>query len=354
MENKINIVELLKDCPKGMELDCTMYDNCTFGCIVDSNCYPIQIQTPEGNMRLSEYGCMSLSTHSKCTIFPKGKTTWEGFVPPCKFKDGDIVVTKTSHNFIFYSIFQGIENREVLTYVDYYLDGNRLINVSPTLCYTYEIVEQRFATEEEKQKLFDAIKAKGYKWNTESKTLEKLIESNEDVDDKIVMSDIYFDNEYYADEVELHLDNYEIEIRDGKTYAIFKNQKTETLNPKFKVGDRIKEKQSNIIGEIIDVQKNKYNVRIDDKGLYLYFREQDNWELVPNKFDITTLVPLESKVLVRNVGAWLPAFWGYYAKEYTYPFVVDGGNTFAQCIPYEGNEHLLGTTNDCDNFYKNW
>lgn len=24
------------------------------------------------------------------------------------------------------------------------------------------------------------------------------------------------------------------------------------------------------------------------------------------------------------------------------------------CIPYEGNEHLLGTKEDCDEFYKNW
>lgn len=25
-----------------------------------------------------------------------------------------------------------------------------------------------------------------------------------------------------------------------------------------------------------------------------------------------------------------------------------------QCIPYKGNEHLLGTTNDCNDFYKTW
>lgn len=25
-----------------------------------------------------------------------------------------------------------------------------------------------------------------------------------------------------------------------------------------------------------------------------------------------------------------------------------------QCIPYEHNEHLRGTTNDCDDFYKTW
>ena len=27
MKDKINIAELLKDCPKGMELDCTMFCN---------------------------------------------------------------------------------------------------------------------------------------------------------------------------------------------------------------------------------------------------------------------------------------------------------------------------------------
>ena len=30
--------------------------------------------------------------------------------------------------------------------------------------------------EEEKQRLFDAIKERGYKWNAETKTLEKLVE----------------------------------------------------------------------------------------------------------------------------------------------------------------------------------
>ena len=25
-----------------------------------------------------------------------------------------------------------------------------------------------------------------------------------------------------------------------------------------------------------------------------------------------------------------------------------------QCIPYEGNQHLLGKTDDCDEYYKTW
>ena len=34
MENKINIAELLKDCLKGMELDCTCADNVVFDKII--------------------------------------------------------------------------------------------------------------------------------------------------------------------------------------------------------------------------------------------------------------------------------------------------------------------------------
>lgn len=38
MENKINLVELLKDCPQGMELDCTIYDGVTLKS-VECRCY---------------------------------------------------------------------------------------------------------------------------------------------------------------------------------------------------------------------------------------------------------------------------------------------------------------------------
>lgn len=36
------------------------------------------------------------------------------------------------------------------------------------------------------------------------------------------------------------------------------------------------------------------------------------------------------------------------------PFGVSGGKYFQQCIPYKGNEHLLGKTDDCSEFYKIW
>lgn len=55
-------------------------------------------------------------------------------------------------------------------------------------------------------------------------------------------------------------------------------------------------------------------------------------------------VPFETRVLVRdtNDAAWRPAIYGYTAKKDLFSFCVVGGIVWAQCIPYEGNEHLLG------------
>ena len=41
---KINVAELLKDCPKGMELDCTLWDNVVFDHIDMKSDYPIHIK----------------------------------------------------------------------------------------------------------------------------------------------------------------------------------------------------------------------------------------------------------------------------------------------------------------------
>ena len=296
MENKINIAELLKDCPKGMELDCTMYENCTFEGIDDIGYTEILVKTPSGQIRLTKEGCFTHNDkYAKCIIFPKGKTTWEGFVPPCKFKDGDIV-TCTNDACTYTAIFKEMIDKGAFCRYGVLVDNKFRCRVNDWSGFNETC---RLATEEEKQKLFDAIKANGYKWNAETKTLEKLVE------------------------------------------------------PKFKVGDVIQD---------IDTYKVKITeVNIEDecygyesmiaKGIgSISFSEQDNWELVPSKFDINTLKSFESKVLVRDYDdrMWNPAFWGKYLEDSKYSYLTSGG-CYKQCIPYEGNEHLLDKTDD---FYK--
>jgi hypothetical protein len=99
-----------------------------------------------------------------------------------------------------------------------------------------------------------------------------------------------------------------------------------------------------------------YYSNTENSAGVLSISSQDEYELVPNKFDISTLVPFESRVLVRkeNNRTWRPAVYGCYIKNHYDSFYVLGGNSWRQCIPYEGNEHLSGTTNDCAEYFKTW
>lgn len=127
----------------------------------------------------------------------------------------------------------------------------------------------------------------------------------------------------------------------------------------FKVGDRIRNKKSKKQHTVTKMHQDCYEV--DDRYI-VTFENQNNYELVPdkpNKFDITTLVPFESKVLVRHDrdNKWCGSFFSHIDEDFhshCYKFVTTAGKSYPMCIPYEGNQHLLGNTNDCDEYYKTW
>ena len=300
VEQKINIAELLKDCPSGMELDCAIYENVTLIKVQEGYDYPIIIETPNGQMLFSKYGCFSKNELAKCVIFPKGKTTWEGFVPPCKFKDGDVIYVKSKRECSeLIGIYKSENSITINDYCSASIDGKSfyLENIFG-LIYKTNIDTIRFATEEEKQKLFDAINENGYRWNKETKTLDKL--------------------------------------------------------PKFKVGDKIVKKNGiSVPVEITSVGDEFYfsnTYKYNSVGVLL-IKDQDDWELVVDKFDITTLKPFD-KVLMRSSNAreWVATFYSHYSNNKFYGC----GMCCDQCIPYEENQQLLGTTDDCDEYYKTW
>ena len=77
------------------------------------------------------------------------------------------------------------------------------------------------------------------------------------------------------------------------------------------------------------------------------------WDkLKVEKFDVNTLQPFD-KVLVRNYNnrIWEPDFFGYIKGDWVWSLQT----AYNQCIPYnEETKHLLGTTNDCPDYYKWW
>lgn len=302
MEKKINIAELLKCCPQGMELYCTMFDGLELDHIDVKSRYPVVCRAKLRNggyniYAFNQYGHWNDYFNAKCVIFPKGKTTWEGFQRP--FKDGDILATDLG------SIFILKEPNENDFCYGCYIALNDVLRIVKSYTRFCAKDNCRLASEEEKQKLFNAIKDNGYKWNEETKTLEKLFE------------------------------------------------------PKFKVGDIVQDKYN--------YKVRIFDVSIEDK-CYGYeslavngiggisFDRQDDWELVPNKFDITTLKPFESRALARNTedDLWRPIIFGCCLKDKFAPYYALGDTYWRYCIPYENNEHLLGKTDDCEDYYKTW
>ena len=174
---KINIAELLKDCPKGMELDCTIFEGLEFDGIVDNECLPIRcrVKHPDGGYNIynfTKYGCWLDMSFAKCVIFPKGKTTWEGFQRP--FVDGDVVYAKVD-DLSYAIIYHKQIDESVYCHACLCWDTDTFCCDKDCFFTDDPIDEWHLATEEEKAKLFQVIKDKGYQWNPETKTLEQLI-----------------------------------------------------------------------------------------------------------------------------------------------------------------------------------
>ena len=260
MKNKINIAELLKDCPKGMELDCTMYDNVTFERfdVEQNRCY--FKAGPADTFWTTCYGKINGSPFGKCVIFPKGKTTWEGFQRP--FVEGDIVTWQDRGSLVACIYKERKNTTSFYHHIALYNGGIGIILDGEIVLTDDELC---FATEEEKAKLFDAIKANGYKWNANTKTLEKLPELN------FKVGDIIQDNGY---EVEI------IEVNEENEYYKYKS--------------------------------------ISNKGIgSIAFSKQDDWKLVPTKFDINTLKPFDNCRYSLDGGrTWKFAQYWYIQDKY--------------------------------------
>ena len=83
-----------------------------------------------------------------------------------EFKDGDILLSKARGEIV---IFKSYENESNYNFCAYYDSSNFSKSgwVSSYFCH---------ATEEEKQKFFDELTAKGLWWNAETKQMEKIKE----------------------------------------------------------------------------------------------------------------------------------------------------------------------------------
>ena len=236
----INIAEILKDCPKGFKLYSPICGECRLIKIYDGLGFDV-INDTDDVFNFSYDGRYNLN--GECCIFPsKENRDWSKFQNP--FKDGDIIARDEFIVIFSHSKQSEVKVKEQIVHYHCYLGGSTCFNSTKGGGVGY-ISDFRFATDEEKEKLFDAIKKNGYKWNADTKTLEKLIV------------------------------------------------------PKFKVGDIVETKRNKLFDyKIIKITDTHYTLEsIPGGNTYdILICEDENWKLVPNKFDISTLKPFD-KVL---------------------------------------------------------
>lgn len=122
------------------------------------------------------------------------------------------------------------------------------------------------------------------------------------------------------------------------------------VKPKFKVGDNIKTgNQIETIAEIDNYTQRYYC----ESGRTISFANQDLWKLdTKPHYDISNF-QAGMPVLVREYDTchWQ---WVLYSHFNGVGLFFAAGKTWRQCIPFECNKHLLGTTDMCDEMYINW
>ena len=172
MGNKINIAEILENCPKGMKLYSPIFGDVYLHKIRPHLAIVVTIDTEQGEFKEEFLYDGRYGMNGECMLFPsKEQRDWSKFQKP--FNDGDIVFYNNT-----IAIFKEWGDETLFrTYCVFYTSVNKSI-------FSFELdrplfgksvrKEIRFATDEEKQKLFDVIKANGYKWNADTKILEKI------------------------------------------------------------------------------------------------------------------------------------------------------------------------------------
>lgn len=158
MNENLDLTEILKDCPKGVELYSPIYG---LG-ILTKVTNRIHVKFPKEHNVKCFRPDGKVSEDGKIMLFPKGKTTWEGFQRP--FVDGDVIVWDNR----VICLFSCNRNDCIISHFSIHI-SSKLISEN----VFYGFGTERFATEEEKQLLFNAIKENGYEWDVVNKELKK-------------------------------------------------------------------------------------------------------------------------------------------------------------------------------------
>ena len=313
----MNIAKILKYCPIGTKLYSPIVGEIKLNEVKGSYIEGVYTSIRGNNMSIvfTQEG-KNPGSNGECMLFPsKEQHDWNKFRIPVK--KGDIMML-IDEGFPF--IANGIITKEGgLEYIcGVSKEPNCLqisgLNNSCTL-WTDEFCIP--ASEEAKKELFDKIAESGYKWNADTLKLEKIEPRFKEGDFiKNMQGTIYLVSKVYNNgtmHIEAALSTTSNLITNFSTTQSFDDMSLAT-----------------------EEEKNKLLSALVREGCK-YDKEQH--KLVKQEFK-----PFD-KVLVRDCSnqKWAINMFSYYNKEdKDFPYVCIS-DCFSYCIPYKGNEYLVGT-----------
>lgn len=349
MNKNLNLMDILKDCPKGYKLYSTIYGEVKFEGIINDNNYPIVFKYSDivcefhvGNV--TNDGRHKVNNSGECTLFPeKHQRDWSKFKVEPEMVDGEFYYCdyKGGKYIFIYKEKEDLYKTNNYAIIKINKPPYGLKQNAPIYCgYLAYFDELRKATEEEKQQLLNVIKRDGYKWDEEKKELMKI-------EPEMVDGEIYYAKIGFVEWIFIYKRTYTFKtshyVAVLNNYLMEFNNICTTHNEDIIILRNVTEEEKRMFFNIIEKNGRKWDA--DKKELVR----------IEKKFDISTLQPFD-KVLVRdwNDSVWRCNIYEYYKKGQCYPFITMNG-VCNQCVPYnDETKHLVGTTKMPPEKYINW
>lgn len=323
METKLNIAEILKDKPKGTKLYSPLFGN-VYLLSVDAGI--IRVKHHGKNETLATFyrnGKYFSYPESELLLFPsKEMRDWSKFV----WKRGDVLMRTNSEYCI--GIFDKWTSDDYSTFSAKYINLGLSDNFSCSCtCKTEEWEKAKYS----KNYISKVERVMNGKLNLETLEIEKQLEFK---DGDIIVTDAVPD-EYYSKCIFILKGDLNTDECHANSY-VFYNVNNNHIS--FNITDR-------------NIRDRNIHLATDSEKQQLFSvlaNEDKTWDAEKKQIvDLKSKIELKpfDKVLVRDhlSDNWRANLFSHIDKNGCHYCVWASWN---YCIPYEGNEHLLGTTND--------
>lgn len=333
MEIKINITTILKNKPKGTKLYSTVHGKCTLEAITDeifkiNFCTSKFGLTQSGECTLIKFG--NMYDGGECIIFPsKEMRDWSKF----QWEKGDILISNDGGTEVIFD--KWYDDTYTSFYCKHYFNSenkNKIVYYEEFLCTT-----ERYSLEDKDiaQTYINIIeKHLGGKLNFETLVVEKHQPEFKDGD--IAFAD-------YGNRQDVFIVSDKTNLSEGYSSFISLNLSSLTLSMGYRTC--FFKKDLCKLRLATDSEKKQLFSALEKKGK-VWDAEK---KMIVNLKPKVELKPFDN-VLVRHqkTEEWRANIFSHTDKTDEYLDYVCVNGRWEFCIPYEGNELLLGTTKDVE------